>query len=307
MATTNSKVLFTYVPTGKSMPATPDANTIYFVESEKRIYVGSTIIADNYSGAQPQVIITGTGDFIANITYDSQTNVLTVTKGTLPVYTITKQTTADEGYAATYQLFKDSTPVGDKINIPKDMVVEAAELKTVEQADVPYEGAEVGDKYIDLTIANKAQNHIYIPVNDLVDVYTGGTHITITDGVINHDAQGADSSTPLGTDDATHIHVSGQVQFDSLGHVISVADKDIYTSVKNVADAEATTAINALNVNEVGGTGKYIAAVSESAGVISATTGDIDSTVTASSTNLVTSGAVYTAVDDATSKWTVIA
>ena len=60
------------------------------------------------------------------------------------------------------------------------MVVSAGEVKTVETAEQPYAGAVVGDKYIDLTIANAASSHIYIPVKDLVDVYTAGNGIDVS-------------------------------------------------------------------------------------------------------------------------------
>jgi len=70
------------------------------------------------------------------------------------------------------------------VNIPKDMVVSGAEVKTVTTADDPYVGAKVGDKYIDITIANASQSHIYVPCKDLVDVYTGsvGAEVTVTVG-----------------------------------------------------------------------------------------------------------------------------
>lgn len=107
----------------------------------------------------------------------------------VPEYEIEKQGEADEGFSATYKLKRtmdgESTYVGAKINIPKDLVVESGELKTVETADDPYEGAQVGDKYIDLVIANAANDHIYIPVNDLVDTYTAGDGIVINNNVIS--------------------------------------------------------------------------------------------------------------------------
>lgn len=99
-------------------------------------------------------------------------------------YTLTKASTADPDYSATYQLFAGSTAVGDKINIPKDMVVESGDVKTVTTDDTPYTGAVVGDKYIDLVIANKTNSHIYIPVTDLIDIYTGGNGITITNNSV---------------------------------------------------------------------------------------------------------------------------
>ena len=90
-------------------------------------------------------------------------------------YTITKQATADTGYAATYQLFKGDTAVGDKINIPKDMVVESGSVKTATAEDVTaeiYPGVAVGDLYIDLVIANSDNEHLYIPANSLVEFPT---------------------------------------------------------------------------------------------------------------------------------------
>lgn len=103
---------------------------------------------------------------------------------------VTVETPSSATYAAVYEFYqgvlagddaaaKAAKKIGT-INIPKDMVVSAAELKTVTTADDPYAGAVVGDKYIDLTIANASSDHIYLPVNDLVDVYTGSTGSEIT-------------------------------------------------------------------------------------------------------------------------------
>ena len=56
------------------------------------------------------------------------------------------------------------------------------------------------------------------------------------------------------------------------------------------------TAVNALDVASAGGTGKYIKAISETDGKISATEGTIDSSVTSGSANPVTGGAVASAI-----------
>lgn len=270
MATIDAKVLFCYVPHNRSMPAEVDSNTIYFVEDAQELWVGNKLIASH--AESPTFNIVGSGDFIANAAYDSSTHTLTLTKSTLPVYTITKQQQADTGYSSTYQLFKDGVAVGDKINIPLDMVIENAEYKIVTVADEPYEGAEVGDPYLDFTVANAAQSHLYVPLKDLVDVYTGGTHITVTNNVINHDVQGSDTSTDLGQDGATAIHVSGQIEYDALGHVISVQDKNIYSAVVSVIDTEIDG-----KMDKISGSYEHSFLVADSDGnATQATSGDFD-------------------------------
>lgn len=95
-------------------------------------------------------------------------------------YTMVKNATAEEGYFATYQLQQvvgqTVTNVGVPINIPKDFLVKGASVQTVTVQDQPYEGAKVGDKYIDFVINVKSgtatDEHLYLPVNELVDVYT---------------------------------------------------------------------------------------------------------------------------------------
>lgn len=113
------------------------------------------------------------------LTIDSNRNVA------LPVFTIARLSTAETGYAASYQLTKDGNAVGDTINIPKDMVVESGTVETCTVADVPVQGYQVGDKYIDLVIANKSDSHLYILVSDLIDVYTAGTGISISGNEIS--------------------------------------------------------------------------------------------------------------------------
>ena len=98
---------------------------------------------------------------------------------TIPGYEIVKQETADEGYAATYYLAKDGVQVGAKINTSLDQVLKSSSILTVETANVPYEGAEVGDKYVKFEFQNNDTPQ-YLPVKDLVDVYTGSDSIEVS-------------------------------------------------------------------------------------------------------------------------------
>jgi hypothetical protein len=57
-------------------------------------------------------------------------------------------------------------------------------------------------------------------------------------------------------------------------------------------------AINSLDVSSVGGSGKYISAISETDGKISATASDITSSVSSGNSQPVTSGAVFNALEN---------
>ena len=88
------------------------------------------------------------------------------------------ESNGQEDYAKVYKLYQGASAsdmsanalVGT-INIPKDLVVQSGSVETVVTADEPYEGAEVGDKYIELVIQNQSEP-LYIPAKDLVDIYT---------------------------------------------------------------------------------------------------------------------------------------
>ena len=127
-------------------------------------------------------------------------------------YTIAKATTADSGYVATYVFKKDGTQVGDKINIPKDLVVQSGEVKTCTTANNPVSGYAKGDKYIDLVLANSDNSHIYILVSDLVDVYTAGNGITISGNAVSIDTTVVATQTDLaGKANASHTHSASDI------------------------------------------------------------------------------------------------
>lgn len=147
----------------------------------------------------------------------------------VPQYTIEKLTTATSGASASYQLKKGNQAVGVTIDIPKDMVVSAGEVKTVEEVDNPYKGAKVGDIYIDLTIANATLDHLYIPANKLVDEYTGSTYITVGEDrsiSINYESLKTQIDTDL---DITTTK-------SSLAAVVATVGSEESGLVKDVAD-----------------------------------------------------------------------
>lgn len=103
-----------------------------------------------------------------------------------PEYTVVKLSTATEGYLASYQLQKDNVGVGAIIDIPKDYLVKSADIKT-STGEGDASGLPAGVKYIDFTIntydtstGSGTTSHIYLNVNELVDAYTAGNGISIS-------------------------------------------------------------------------------------------------------------------------------
>ena len=162
----------------------------------------------------------------------------------LDEYTLTKATTADTGFLATYQLFKGDTAVGDKINIPKDFLVKSATLETCSTADTPVTGYVVGDKYIDFVINDKdgtgTGTHLYLLVSDLVDTYTAGNGIDITNNAI---AVEVDSSNANGLSVGANGVALATATASTAG-AMSAADKDKLDN----ADVTAYTAGNGIDI-----------------------------------------------------------
>lgn len=74
-----------------------------------------------------------------------------------------------------YEILQGGVVIGT-INHPKEMVVTAGEVIVAKDEA----GLTVGEKYLKLTIANQ-EAPVYIAVKDLVDVYTAGAGIAISD------------------------------------------------------------------------------------------------------------------------------
>ena len=125
--------------------------------------------------------------------------------------TVEKLATAESGYSASYVVKQNNVRVGETINIPKDYLVKSATIATVTTAGTPYAGAVVGDKYIDFVVntvdTSATAQHIYLPVNDLVDVYTAGNGIAISN--TNVVSAKIDSTSEFFTVGANGLKVSG--------------------------------------------------------------------------------------------------
>ena len=101
-------------------------------------------------------------------------------------YSIVKDTTAQDGFIATYHLTKDGSNVGTAINIPKDYLVKSAEVKVATGSDAS--GFPAGTTYIDFVVntydttsGSGTESHIYLNVETLVKTHTAGNGISISD------------------------------------------------------------------------------------------------------------------------------
>lgn len=169
--------------------------------TDKNVQLQSTTGDNLYPKTKASIVLNNSGANLGTVEAGAQVNKIEtikvngtplqiVSKGveiTIPdnaEYSIKKQATAETGFSATYYLTKNGAQTGEKINIPKDMVVQSGSVKTCETADKPVSGYKVGDKYIDLVLANSDNSHIYILVSDLVDVYTAGNGISISNNTV---------------------------------------------------------------------------------------------------------------------------
>lgn len=103
---------------------------------------------------------------------------------------VEKLGTAEEDFLATYVVKQNGVKVGASINIPKDFLVKRASVKRGSECVPAQEPAD--HLFIDFVINTKedtgTDEHIFIDVHDLVDVYTAGDGIVIENNVISVDA-----------------------------------------------------------------------------------------------------------------------
>ena len=130
----------------------------------------------------------GDATHVAKVTVDKAGHVTGVENVAItnPEYSIVKDTTAQDGFIATYHLTKDGANVGTAINIPKDYLVKSAEVKVATGSDAS--GFPAGTTYIDFVVntydttsGSGTESHIYLNVETLVKTHTAGNGISISD------------------------------------------------------------------------------------------------------------------------------
>ncbi len=111
--------------------------------------------------------------------------------------TVAKKTTANTGYASSYQVKVNGVAVGDDINIDKDRLLKEVTKGTVAAADkatggkfADDAGFAEGDRYIDMAFNTYADGdgqtetttHTYLNVQEFIDIYTNGNGLNLSNG-----------------------------------------------------------------------------------------------------------------------------
>ena len=245
-----------------------DGDTLYLYEGlivavadEGKIFVLTDIdkaLSADYSG-WTEVGASTVIDIVNNLESDRTDAALSAAQGKalaaaisnikVPGYDLIRLSEATSGYSASYQLQKDGVGIGAVIDIPKDLVVSAGSVKEVTVANNPYEGAVVGDLYIELVLANNASDSIYIPANKLVDKYAGSDYITVSGTTIslNYNTVLNQIKADLGINSGDISTLNSLVSTLS-GNVNEVSSKvDLLTSqIDNKADKSDINNINSL-------------------------------------------------------------
>ena len=141
-------------------------------------------------------------------------------------YTIVK--TTSESSVAQYHLQKTVNgvveAVGELINIPKDLVIESGTVEACTVANIPVDGYVIGDKYIDLLLANSNNEHVYILATDLVvNLANGITYDNANSELAATNVQSAIDELDNSKSDTTHTH--NYAASDSAGGAATSAKK----------------------------------------------------------------------------------
>lgn len=146
---------------------TIDTNTYLTTHQDITGKVNITDIKDNLTSTDSDKPLSAKQGKILNEAIGSKT------------ISIEKQATAENGFTATYVIKQNGTALSPKINIPKDFLLKSASLETVGATPTAIEtenNLSSGDKYLKFIVNTQENDNIttlLIPVNDLIDTYTG--------------------------------------------------------------------------------------------------------------------------------------
>ena len=166
-------------------------------------------------------------------------------------YTVTITETTDgldSDIAKKYTFTQNGAEIGT-INLAKELVVTSGSVKEVTEEGQPYADAVVGDKYIELVIANQ-DTPIYVPAKDLVDIYTATENATEVQVAISNEnkisatlVNGGITEEKLDDEVKTKLNKTWEEVGVAKGLVDALADGQVKTNKE---------AIEAINNTETG-------------------------------------------------------
>lgn len=158
--------------------------------------------------------------------------------------TLEKKDEDADDYAAVYRLKvaygEDEVYADGEINIPKDVFFKNSELKVVEEANKPYDGAEVGDPYLDIELTDGTQS--YIPMKGLLNTVVAGLGITVENNTVSIKLDEENANGLTVTDAGLGL---APVTATSPGAMIA-ADKKFLDSIPSVYEKVKYAATNML-------------------------------------------------------------
>lgn len=213
------------------------------------------VVTANRSGiTASQITRTATAEVGGTTVEDALSNLASAIKvgGSGSVVTVETPDIADDGYLKTYVIKQGDSEKG-RINIPKDLVVTSGTLVNGTWSGNTFTEATAGDgRAIKLVIANQ-ETPIYINTTDLVDIYTAGAGITITENKIAADL--GDGLEMSGEGDTAKIAVKKDSTSESYltisanGVKVSGIDNAISTAVNNSKKTVDAYTVNGNSLN----------------------------------------------------------
>lgn len=169
------------------------------------------------------------------------------TGGTGSVVTVEEVTTGlDDSVLKAYKIWQgsheDASNLKGTINIPKDLVVTSGSLVNGTWSGDKFTEGSGTDKAIKLVIANQS-TPIYINTTDLVDIYTAGPGITVTDNKISNDIDTTKGLMFTGSGDAakTAVNVKANDKYIEINSNGAIASKDIDSAIATAVNTAKAT------------------------------------------------------------------
>lgn len=130
------------------------------------------------------------------------------------------------------------------VHVEPVAMLKGSSVGTVDTANTPYEGAEIGDKYIDFEMNDEMNSHLYVPLSDLFEPYSAGNGIAISEHSISvavdtANANGlASTSAGIGLSLATVDSPGAMSAVDKVALGTLSSDMEaVKASLKNLEDA----------------------------------------------------------------------